>query len=68
MTLLCRKLKTKLFDIVLLEFEKNLSPFIRWCKFNRLDINWTKTDFMFVCSKNKFTVPYSMEINGGGER
>ncbi len=24
---------------------------INWCKFNKLDINWAKTDFMFVNNK-----------------
>jgi len=39
-------------DILIAKFKKNkLEILINWCKFNKLDINWAKTDFMFVTNK-----------------
>ena len=39
-------------DILITKFKKKLEPFIEWCKFNKLDINWSKTFFMFVTNKH----------------
>ena len=33
------------------EFVTLVKPLINWCEFNRLDLNWKKTYFMFI--KNK---------------
>ena len=33
------------------KFKEYLKPMLDWCKFNKLDINWDKTFFMFVTSK-----------------
>ena len=33
------------------KFKDNLKPMLDWCKFNKLDINWDKTYFMFVTNK-----------------
>ena len=30
---------------------EKLKIFLEWCKFNRLDINWSKTYFIFVTNK-----------------
>ena len=38
-------------DILITKFKKKLEISINWCKLNKLDINWTKTDFMFATSK-----------------
>ena len=32
-------------------FDLHLKPLLDWCYFNRLDINWKKTKFMFVASR-----------------
>jgi hypothetical protein len=32
-------------------FKQKLETLIDWCKFNKLDINWSKTFFMFVTNK-----------------
>ena len=44
-------------------FMKGLKPFIHWCHFNKLDINWAKTEFMFV-SNTRQKLPTEIEING----
>jgi hypothetical protein len=33
------------------KFKEYLKPMLDWCKFNKLDINWDKTFFMFVTNK-----------------
>ncbi len=33
------------------KFKKKLEPLFDWCKYNKLDINWSKTYFMFVTNK-----------------
>ena len=48
-------------------FVEKLKIFLEWCKFNRLDINWSKTYFMFVTNRrvklpNEKTV--CKDING----
>ena len=40
-------------DVLITKFKKKLEVLINWCKYNKLDINWSKTDFMFVTSKSK---------------
>lgn len=32
-------------------FKKLIEPLIDWCKFNKLDLNWSKTFFMFITNK-----------------
>ena len=36
---------------------------INWCKFNKLDINWKKSEIMFVTNKQNITIPEFIEIN-----
>ena len=38
-------------DSLISKFKDNLKPMLDWCKFNKLDINWDKTYFMFVTNK-----------------
>ena len=45
------------------EFKKQLKPFTDWCSFNRLDVNWDKTFFMFVTTK-RIKAPEAIEIDG----
>jgi hypothetical protein len=33
------------------KFLKKLEPLFDWCTYNKLDINWSKTFFMFVTNK-----------------
>ena len=44
-------------------FAPSLQPLLDWCKFNRMDINWLKTFFMFIKNK-RFNYPKSIEIDG----
>ncbi|CAF1017588.1 unnamed protein product [Brachionus calyciflorus] len=34
-----------------------------WCKFNRIDINWSKTKVMFIKNKRGVQIPNSININ-----
>ena len=38
------------------DFCLNLGPILKWCKFNKLNINWEKTIFMFISYK-KYNFP-----------
>ncbi len=52
-------------DTLITKFKKKLEPFIDWCKYNKLDINWSKTFFMFVTNKRtKNKLPKQIVING----
>ena len=50
---------------VILKFKIKLHPLLKWCKFNRMDINWSKTFFMIVTAKHKskMMIPTSIEID-----
>ena len=43
-------------------FVEKLKVLLEWCEFNKLDINWSKTYFMFVTNKR---VKLPKEINVG---
>ena len=51
-------------DVLITKFKKKLEVLINWCKYNKLDINWSKTDFMFVTSK-RIKAPKVIEITTG---
>jgi hypothetical protein len=42
-------------------FVEKLKVFLEWCEFNKLDINWTKTYFMFVTNK-RLKLPNETEV------
>ena len=42
-------------------FKNTLLPLLDWCKFNRMDINWSKTFFMFIKNK-KYNYPVNIDI------
>ena len=46
----------------ILKFRLKLYPLLKWCKFNRMDINWSKTFFMIVTAKHKskMSIPTSI--------
>jgi hypothetical protein len=46
---------------LLVNFNDAKTPLIEWCKFNRLDINWSKTFFMFVTNK-RVSFPNSISL------
>ena len=52
-------------ELLIARFVNKLNPFIEWCKNNKLDINWSKTFFMFVTNKHiKNKLPKEIEVNG----
>ena len=40
-----------ILDNLIVDFQRNIKPIFSWCKFNRLDINQTKTYAMFITNK-----------------
>jgi len=50
-------------DILISRFKKRLEPLIDWCKFNKLDLNWSKTFFMFITNK-RAKLPSEIEVDG----
>jgi hypothetical protein len=52
-------------DSPISSFLKKIEPLFDWCKFNRLDINWSKTFFMFVTNKHiKKQIPNNINVLG----
>ena len=45
------------------KFKKYLETLIAWCKFNKLDLNWSKTFFMFINNK-RVKLPNEIYIDG----
>ena len=47
-------------------FKAKTLVLIEWCKMNRLDLNWSKTFFMFITSKRSQSVglPKTIKIDG----
>ena len=50
-------------DKLISKFKKSLEKLIDWCKFNRLDLNWSKTFFMFVTNK-RVQLPNEIVVDG----
>ena len=52
-------------ESLIIKFKLKLYPLLKWCKFNRMDINWSKTFFMIVTAKHKskMAIPTSIEID-----
>ena len=40
-----------------------LEPLLDWCKFNKLDLNWSKTYFMFITSQ-RVKLPIEILVSG----
>ena len=43
--------------------KKNLEPLLEWCKFNKFNLNWSKTYFMFISDK-RVKLQTEIEISG----
>ena len=39
------------YDLLISDFNIHINHLITWCRFNQLDINWTKTKAMFITKK-----------------
>ena len=44
------------------QFVEKLKPFVEWCKFNKLDINWSKTFFMIITDKRIKKRPSEIKV------
>lgn len=49
--------------LLLEDFNKSVKYLIDWCAYNRLDINWDKTEIMIVTKKRNINIPSSIMIN-----
>ena len=52
------------YNDLLNRFKNAAKNLINWCKFNKLDINWKKSEIMFVTNKQNIIIPEFIEING----
>jgi hypothetical protein len=43
-------------------FKNKINDFIVWCKFNKMDINWSKTKCMFISRNSKISLPKQINI------
>jgi hypothetical protein len=50
-------------DKLIAHFQMKILLLIEWCKMNRLDLNWSKTFFMFITSK-RVSLPKTISIDG----
>ena len=50
-------------DKIINEFEKSIKTLLEWCDFKKLDLNWSKTFFMFIKNK-RINYPTSIRICG----
>ena len=50
-------------EVLISRFKKLLEPLIDWCKFNKLDLNWSKTFFMFITNKRE-KLPTEILVDG----
>ena len=48
---------------LIISFKQKLEPLINWCEMSKLDINWSKTDFMIITGK-RIKPPTTIEIGG----
>ena len=49
-------------EVLIASFIKKLDLLLEWCKFNKLDINFKKTYFMFITRK-RVVIPKSIKVN-----
>jgi hypothetical protein len=42
------------YEILLAKFQALTNKLITWCRLNKTDINWKKTEIMFICKKMAF--------------
>ena len=44
-------LRDEKYDVLLSKFESLTNKLTTWCRLNKTDINWKKTEIMFICKK-----------------
>lgn len=45
-------------------FKIDINRLTDWCKYNRVDINWSKTFIMFITNKRKINIPLTICVDG----
>ena len=50
-------------DALIQSFNEKIRPLACWCKFNKLDINWSKTFAMFI-TKKRIELPQNILVLG----
>jgi exonuclease III len=50
-------------ETLLINFDTCLNKIKRWCNFNRLDINWSKTKVMFIHNKRNVNFPSTISFD-----
>jgi hypothetical protein len=52
------------YDKLMNKFYDSTGYLIKWCRFNKVDINWKKTEIMFITNKQNINIPEFINING----
>ena len=47
---------------LIIKFNQSIVKLVTWCKYNRIDINWTKTKIMFVSNQRNLNLPKQLSI------
>ena len=51
------------YDDLIINFKKQLSLLLDWCRYNKMEINWSKTYFMFINYNKKLVTPSEIKFN-----
>ena len=46
------------------KFYDSIGYLTKWCSFNKVDINWKKSEIMFITNKQNITIPEFINISG----
>jgi hypothetical protein len=51
------------YDKLMKKFYDSTGYLIKWCRFNKVDINWKKTEIIFITNKQNINIPEFININ-----
>lgn len=49
-------------ECLLTNFNQSIKRLVIWCKYNRIDVNWSKTKIMFVSNQKNLNLPKQLSI------
>jgi hypothetical protein len=52
------------YDNLMKKFYDSIGYLTKWCSFNKVDINWKKSEIMFITNKQNITIPEFINISG----
>jgi len=52
------------YDNLMKKFYDSIGYLTKWCSFNKVDINWNKSEIMFITNKQNITIPEFINISG----